>query len=149
MQNITTTQNTTQQDFNTITKDWLAAVPPPAMVALIRLSSSSSPRMASWRWRGVIRFTLRSLLALPANSRTCNQHHQPLQTNRGWAVASLGWVSSGAAIEGVTPIFPEKLTFFPHHCHFYWLHSGVNPLQGITPHLFTSPTSFVHYAYSL
>jgi len=45
------------------------------MVALIRLSSSSSPRMASWRWRGVIRFTLRSLLALPANSSTCNHHH--------------------------------------------------------------------------
>ena len=33
------------------------------MVALMRVSSSSSPRMASWRWRGVMRFTLRSLAA--------------------------------------------------------------------------------------
>ena len=31
--------------------------PPPAMVALISVSSSSSPRMASCRWRGVMRFT--------------------------------------------------------------------------------------------
>lgn len=44
--------------------------PPKAMVARIRLSSSSSPRMASWRWRGVIRFTFRSLAALPASSST-------------------------------------------------------------------------------
>ena len=34
------------------------------------VSSSSSPRMASCRWRGVIRLTLRSLAALPASSRT-------------------------------------------------------------------------------
>ena len=45
--------------------------PPPAMVALISVSSSSSPRMASCKWRGVIRFTLRSLEALPASSSTC------------------------------------------------------------------------------
>lgn len=44
--------------------------PPPAMVALMRVSSSSSPRIANWRWRGVMRLTLRSLLAFPANSRT-------------------------------------------------------------------------------
>lgn len=44
--------------------------PPPAMVALISVSSSSSPRIASCKWRGVIRFTLRSLHALPANSST-------------------------------------------------------------------------------
>ena len=62
--------------------------PPPAMVALISVSSSSSPRMASCRWRGVIRFTcirpsererkqrrphrraFRSLDALPASSST-------------------------------------------------------------------------------
>jgi len=31
--------------------------PPPAMVAFMRVSSSSSPRMASWRWRGVMRLT--------------------------------------------------------------------------------------------
>jgi len=44
--------------------------PPPAMVALIRVSNSSSPRIASCRWRGVMRFTLRSFEAFPANSRT-------------------------------------------------------------------------------
>lgn len=37
--------------------------PPKAMVALIRVSSSSSPRIASCRWRGVMRLTLRSLVA--------------------------------------------------------------------------------------
>jgi len=44
--------------------------PPPAIVALMRESNSSSPRIANWRWRGVIRFTFRSLEAFPANSRT-------------------------------------------------------------------------------
>ena len=48
--------------------------PPPAMVALIRVSSSSSPRMASCRCLGVILFTFRSFDALPASSSTC----------RGW-----------------------------------------------------------------
>lgn len=48
----------------------LAYVPPPAMVALISESNSSSPRIASCKWRGVIRFTLRSLEALPASSST-------------------------------------------------------------------------------
>ena len=50
---------------------WMWGItPPPAMVALMSVSSSSSPRMASWRWRGVMRFTLRSLEALPASSST-------------------------------------------------------------------------------
>lgn len=50
---------------------WMCGMtPPPAMVALIKLSSSSSPRMASCRWRGVIRLTFKSFDALPANSRT-------------------------------------------------------------------------------
>ena len=44
--------------------------PPPAMVALMSVSSSSSPRMASCKWRGVIRFTFRSLEAFPASSST-------------------------------------------------------------------------------
>ena len=39
--------------------------PPPAMVARTSVSSSSSPRIASCRWRGVIRFTRRSLDAFP------------------------------------------------------------------------------------
>lgn len=41
------------------------------MVALISESSSSSPRMANCKCLGVIRFTFRSLEALPANSSTC------------------------------------------------------------------------------
>ncbi|RIA04785.1 hypothetical protein BRARA_K00948 [Brassica rapa] len=44
--------------------------PPPAIVPLMRVSSSSSPRIASCKCLGEIRFTLRSLLALPANSKT-------------------------------------------------------------------------------
>jgi len=43
--------------------------PPPAMVARISWSSSSSPRMASCKCRGVIRFTRRSLAALPGHQR--------------------------------------------------------------------------------
>lgn len=48
----------------------VADLPPPAIVALIKLSNSSSPRIASCKWRGVIRFTFKSLEALPANSNT-------------------------------------------------------------------------------
>ena len=45
---------------------WMyGSTPPPAIVARISASSSSSPRIASCRWRGVIRFTRRSLDALP------------------------------------------------------------------------------------
>lgn len=44
--------------------------PPPAIVALMRESNSSSPRIASCKWRGVIRFTFKSLEAFPANSST-------------------------------------------------------------------------------
>jgi len=37
---------------------WMCGMtPPPAIVALIRVSSSSSPRMASCKWRGVMRLT--------------------------------------------------------------------------------------------
>ena len=44
--------------------------PPPAMVALINESNSSSPLTANWRCLGVILFTFNSLLAFPANSST-------------------------------------------------------------------------------
>jgi len=44
--------------------------PPPAMVALIKISSSSSPRIANYKCLGVILRTLKSLEAFPANSRT-------------------------------------------------------------------------------
>ena len=44
--------------------------PPPAMVALMSASNSSSPRMASCKCLGVMRFTFKSLHAFPASSRT-------------------------------------------------------------------------------
>ena len=50
---------------------WMCGItPPPAMVALIRVSSSSSPLIASCKCLGVILLTLRSLEALPASSKT-------------------------------------------------------------------------------
>ena len=85
-------------------------------------------------------------------------------------MASLGWVTPGAATEGVTPLFfPEKpgdlflvassavsplisssqnlSTFFAHR--FLLLHSAVTPLEGVTLHLFylsdlVSPLFFVN-----
>ena len=56
-------------------------------------------------------------------------------------VASLGWVTTGAATEGVTPLFPEKPgdILFAHRCHYHYrfllLSLGCHPLQGVTPHL--------------
>lgn len=56
---------------------WICGMtPPPAIVALMRLSNSSSPRMASCKWRGVIRFTFKSFEALPANSSTYNTNNK-------------------------------------------------------------------------
>ena len=50
---------------------WIWGItPPPAMVALIKESSSSSPLTANWRCLGVILLTFNSLLAFPANSST-------------------------------------------------------------------------------
>ena len=50
---------------------WMCGMtPPPAMVALMRVSSSSSPLIASNRCLGVILLTLRSFEAFPASSRT-------------------------------------------------------------------------------
>jgi hypothetical protein len=47
---------------------WMCGItPPPAMVALISKSSSSSPLIASCRCLGVILLTLKSLEALPAS----------------------------------------------------------------------------------
>ena len=46
------------------------STPSKGSIASIRASSSSSPRMASRKWRGVIHLTLRCLAALPANLRT-------------------------------------------------------------------------------
>ena len=62
------------------------------------------------------------------------------------------WRPFLVASSAVSPLLfsPEKLTtFFPHRCHFYWFHSGVTPLEGVTPHLFylsdlVSPLFFVN-----
>ncbi|KAF7830255.1 3-ketoacyl-CoA synthase 1 [Senna tora] len=62
-------------------------MPPPAMVPLMSVSSSSSPGIARWRCLGVMRFTLRSLLALPANSNTCAVRYSRIAAEYTAAVA--------------------------------------------------------------
>jgi len=59
------------------------------------------------------------------------------------AVASVWWVTAGAATEGVTPLFfswKNWRPFFTHRCHYhcrFLLFSfGYHLLQGVTPHLF-------------
>ena len=60
----------------------------------------------------------------------------PLLDEDEESVASLGWVTPGAATEGVTPLFfPENLaTFFAHRCHYHYrfllLSLGCHLLQG-------------------
>ena len=50
---------------------WIWGItPPPAIVAFINISNSSSPLIASYRCLGVILLTLKSLDAFPANSNT-------------------------------------------------------------------------------
>jgi len=50
---------------------WMCGrTPPPAMVPMISVLGSSSPWIVICRWCGLISFTLRSFLALPARSRT-------------------------------------------------------------------------------
>ena len=61
--------------------------PPPAMVPLIRVSSSSSPLIASCKCLGVILFTFRSLLAFPANSRTSAVRYSRIDAKYTAAVA--------------------------------------------------------------
>lgn len=63
------------------------------MVALISESNSSSPRIASCKWRGVIRFTLRSLEALPASSSTSAVRYSRIAALYTAAVApTLPWL---------------------------------------------------------
>lgn len=72
---------------------WMCGItPPPAIVALMRVSSSSSPRIASCRWRGVIRFTLRSLQAFPANSSTSAVRYSRMADVYTAAVAPTRWL---------------------------------------------------------
>lgn len=56
--------------FNSRARLMCGRTPPKAIVARMSVSSSSSPRIASCRWRGVIRLTFKSLAAFPASSRT-------------------------------------------------------------------------------
>ena len=78
------------------------------------------------------------------------------------AVALLGWVTPGAATEGVTPLFflktPIFFLYFPEKpgdrfflliavtitVAFYWFHSGVTPSRVLPHTFFTCPTSFLH-----
>ena len=49
---------------------WIWGItPPPAIVAFIKLSNSSSPLIANCKCLGVILLTFKSLEAFPANSR--------------------------------------------------------------------------------
>ena len=67
---------------------WMCGMtPPPAIVALINVSSSSSPRIASWRCLGLILLTFRSLLALPANSSTSAVRYSRIAAQYTAAVA--------------------------------------------------------------
>lgn len=72
---------------------WMCGItPPPAIVALMSVSSSSSPRMASCKCRGVIRFTLRSLQAFPANSSTSAVRYSRMADVYTAAVAPTRWL---------------------------------------------------------
>nr|GMD82696.1 3-ketoacyl-CoA synthase 1 [Ipomoea batatas] len=67
---------------------WMCGItPPPAIVPLIRVSSSSSPRIASCKCLGVIRFTFRSLLAFPASSNTSAVRYSKIAAEYTAAVA--------------------------------------------------------------
>ena len=59
------------------------------------------------------------------------------------AVASLGWVTPGAATEGVTPLFFPEIPgdlFFAHRCHYHYrfflFSLRCHPLEGVTSYLF-------------
>ena len=54
--------------------------PPPAIVARMRESSSSSPRIASCKCLGVIRLTLKSLEAFPVNREFAELHSAESET---------------------------------------------------------------------
>ena len=62
--------------------------PPPAMVAFIRESSSSSPRIANCKCLGVIRFIFKSLDALPASSKTSAVRYSRIAAEYTAAVAA-------------------------------------------------------------
>ena len=78
-----------------------------------------------------------------------------VRVSLNYPVASLGWVTPGAATEGVTPLFftdkpgdlfcsslSLSLSLF-----IAFTHSGVTPSR-VSPHtfFFTCPTSFLYYS---
>ena len=86
------------------------------------------------------------------NRQFCN--YRPI-SNLSFSMASLGWVTPGAATEGVTPLFfPEKpgdlfLLIAVTITVAFYTFTRVSPLQGVTPHLFylsdlVSPLFFVN-----
>jgi len=88
-----------------------------------------------------------------ANYGCCHRKQQCTPYVLQWRT-SLGWVTPGAATEGVTPLFfPEKpvdlflLIAVTITIAFYCFHSGVTPSR-VSPHtFFTCPTSFLHYSF--
>ena len=78
----------------------------------------------------------------------CERQTAPIKKHSWSPVASLGLVSHGAATDGVTPIFSSEnwrpfcsslsLFYFTRVSPLY----GVIPLDGVTPDIFTGPTSF-------
>lgn len=75
---------------------WMWGItPPPAIVPLMRVSSSSSPRIASCRCLSVMRLTFSSLLALPASSKTSAVSHSKIAAEYTAAVApTLPWAAT-------------------------------------------------------
>lgn len=65
--------------------------PPPAMVALMSESNSSSPLIANCKCLGVILLTFKSLLALPASSKTSAVKYSRMAALYTAAVAPTLW----------------------------------------------------------
>lgn len=64
--------------------------PPPAIVARTSVSSSSSPRIASCKCRGVMRLTRRSFDALPVFSKQCSEHRTEMGKKHEEYLQALG-----------------------------------------------------------
>ena len=87
------------------------------------------------------------------NSRSLLPPNPNFESLKPWLrpVASLRWVTPGAATEGVTPLFYFLKNLFLFIAvtitiAFYCFHSGVTPSR-VSPYtFFTCPTSFLHYS---
>ena len=103
--------------------------------------------LLQWNVRPSTCFVLR-LCCLSALSHVpCPTHSLESTHASDWPVASLGWVTPGAATEGVTPLFFFLKTwrpFFAHRCHYHYrfllLSLGCHPLEGgVSPFLPVRP----------